>query len=43
MLNAISALVSIKAYPSWGLCLSAIDVVSIRALVSYGGERSPAE
>jgi len=40
MLNAVSALVSIKAYPFWGLCLFAIDVMIIYALVTYGGGRS---
>ena len=40
MLNAVSALVSIKAYPFWGICLFAIDVMIIYALVSYGGRRS---
>ena len=35
--NAISALLSIKAYPFWGICLFAIDVLVIYALVNYGG------
>lgn len=41
-LNAISAMMSIKAYPLWGLCLFAIDVLIIYALAAYGGRRSPA-
>jgi hypothetical protein len=40
MLNAVSALVSIKAYPSWGICLFATDIPIIYALVTYGGGRS---
>ncbi len=36
-LSAISALMSIKAYPFWGVCLFGIDVLIIYALVSYGG------
>jgi hypothetical protein len=41
-LNAISALMSIKAYPFWAICLFAIDILIIYALVTYGGRRSPA-
>jgi hypothetical protein len=37
-LNAISALMSIKAYPAWGICLFAIDVLVIYGLATYGGE-----
>jgi hypothetical protein len=40
MLNAVSALVSINAYPVWGVCLFAIDVLIIYALVTYGGRGS---
>ena len=37
-LNAISVLLSIKAYPLWGLCIFAIDLLIIHGLVSYGGD-----
>lgn len=40
-LNAVSALMSIKAYPFWGVCLFGIDILIIYALVTYGGWRSP--
>lgn len=40
-LNSISALLSIKAYPFWGICLFAIDVLIIYALVTYGGSGQP--
>jgi len=44
-LNAIAALMTIRAYPLWGLCLFAVDILIIYALVAYGGEgltaRSP--
>lgn len=36
-LNAVSALMSIRAYPFWGVCLFAIDVLIIYALATYGG------
>jgi hypothetical protein len=36
--NAISALLSIQAYPAWGLCLFAVDVLVIYGLAAYGGE-----
>lgn len=39
-LNAISVLLSIKAYPFWGICVFAIDVLIIYALVHYGGQGS---
>ena len=41
-LNAVSALMSINAYPVWGLCLFAIDILIVYALVTYGGGRSHA-
>jgi hypothetical protein len=37
-LNAVSALMSITAYPFWGICVFLIDVLIIYALVTYGGE-----
>jgi hypothetical protein len=42
MLDAVSALVSINAYPVWGVCLFALDVLVIYALVNYGGRGSTA-
>jgi len=41
-LNAISALLSIKAYPFWGICLFGIDVLIIYGLASYGGRSATA-
>ncbi len=38
-LNAISALLSIKAYPFWGICVFGIDILIIYGLASYGGRR----
>jgi hypothetical protein len=35
--NAISALMSIKADAAWGICLVAIDVLIIYDLATYGG------
>jgi uncharacterized RDD family membrane protein YckC len=40
-LNAISALLSIKAEPFWAICVFAIDVLIIYALVHYGGRGLP--
>ena len=37
-LNAVSALMSIKAYPFWALAVFAIDVMVIYGLAAYGGE-----
>lgn len=36
-LNAISALMAIQAYPLWGVCLFAIDILVIYGLAAYGG------
>jgi hypothetical protein len=37
-LNAIAVLLSINAYPLWGLCVFAIDLLIIYGLVGYGGD-----
>ena len=37
-LNAVSALMSIKAYPFWGICLFGIDILIMYGLAQYGGE-----
>jgi hypothetical protein len=42
-LNALSALMSMKAYPFWGICLFAIDVMIIYALATYGGRAGTPE
>ena len=36
--NAVSALMSIGAYPAWGVCLFFIDVLIIYGLTTYGGQ-----
>jgi hypothetical protein len=38
-INSIAALLSISAYPFWGLCLFAIDILIIYGLAAYGGQR----
>jgi hypothetical protein len=38
-LNSIAALMSISAYPFWGLALFAIDILIIYGLAAYGGRR----
>ena len=37
--NAIAALLSIPAYPFWGLAVFAVDVLVIYGLAAYGGDR----
>ena len=37
-LNAIGALMSISAYPFWGLCVFILDVLVIYGLANYGGD-----
>ena len=37
-LNAIGALMSIPAYPVWGLALFTIDILVIYGLATYGGD-----
>ena len=41
-LNAVSALMTIKAYPFWGICVFAIDLLIIYGLVAYGGSATAA-
>ncbi|HMD56749.1 MAG TPA: hypothetical protein VKG82_04695 [Solirubrobacteraceae bacterium] len=38
-LSAISALMSIKAYPFWGICVFGIDLLIIYGLAAYGGRQ----
>lgn len=38
--NSIAALMTIPAYPFWGLCLFGINLLIIYGLVAYGGQRS---
>jgi hypothetical protein len=40
-LNSIAALMSISAYPFWGLALFGIDILIIYGLAAYGGRRLP--
>jgi hypothetical protein len=40
-LNAIAALMSIPAYPFFSLAIFALDIVTIWALASYGGQGRP--
>ena len=42
-LNAIGALMSISAYPFWGLCVFILDVLVIYGLANYGGDPSVVE
>ena len=42
-LNAIFALMSISAYPFWGLCVFILDVLVIYGLANYGGDPSIVE
>jgi hypothetical protein len=37
-LNAVGALMSISAYPFWGLCVFILDVLVIYGLAAYGGD-----
>ena len=37
-INSIAALMSIPAYPFWGLCLFGIDLLIIYGLAAYGGQ-----
>jgi hypothetical protein len=37
--NAIAALLSIPAYPFWGLAIFAVDILIIYGLAAYGGDR----
>ena len=37
-LSAIGALMSISAYPFWGLCIFLLDVLVIYGLANYGGD-----
>jgi hypothetical protein len=37
--NSIAALMTIPAYPFWGLCLFGIDLLIIYGLAAYGGQR----
>ena len=37
--NAIAALLSIPAYPFWGLAIFAVDILIIYGLAAYGGNR----
>lgn len=37
--NSIVALLSIPAYPFWGLCLFGVDLLIIYGLAAYGGQR----
>ena len=37
--NSIAALLTIPAYPFWGLCLFGIDLLVIYGLAAYGGQR----
>ena len=39
-INAVSALMPIRAYPFWGICLFALDVMIIYALAAYGGRET---
>lgn len=36
-LNAVSALMSIGAYPLWALCMFGVDILIIYGLATYGG------
>jgi len=38
--NSIAALMTIPAYPFWGLCLFGISLLVIYGLAAYGGQRS---
>ena len=38
-LSAISALLSIPAYPFWSLAIFAVDILVIYGLAAYGGQR----
>ena len=42
-LNAIGALMSISAYPFWGLAVFIVDVLVIYGLANYGGDHGIAE
>ena len=42
-LNAIGALMSISAYPLWGLALFTLDLLVIYGLATYGGDPRFAE
>jgi hypothetical protein len=42
-LNAIGALMSISAYPFWGLAVFLLDVLVIYGLANYGGDPSVVE
>jgi hypothetical protein len=39
-LSSIGALLSIPAYPFWGLCIFGMDLLIIYGLVAYGGRQS---
>ena len=39
-LNAIAQMLVMPAYPFWAICLFAVDVLVIYALVAHGGRRS---
>ena len=41
--NGIAALLSMPAYPFWGLAIFAVDVLVIYGLVAYGGDRRIAQ
>jgi len=41
-LNAVSALVSIKAYPAWGVIVFLLDILIIYGLATYGGRQTAA-
>jgi hypothetical protein len=40
-INSIAALMSISAYPFWGLALFAIDILVVYGLAAYGGTPLP--
>ena len=39
-LNAIAQLLAMPAYPFWSICLFALDVLVIYALVAHGARES---